>query len=151
MRSVLAAAAALGLAAAASAQEPQGGIAFRDPLNNEPLQFKHKPDQAITPAVERFRQTGESPYVGDAAATEAGQKVYDRLCQACHLKDGTGRIGASLVDDQWRHARDRIDVGMFEIIYAGGAGAMQAFGNRLTQDEILKVIAYIHKLRAQRR
>jgi cytochrome c-L len=37
---------------------------------------------------------------------------------------------------------------MFEIIYAGGAGAMQAFGRRLGQDEILKVMAYVSALAA---
>ena len=39
------------------------------------------------------------------------------------------------------------DVGTFEIVYGGGAGAMQAFGDRLTQEEILKIMAYIDSLK----
>lgn len=34
-----------------------------------------------------------------------------------------------------------------EVIYAGGTGAMQAFGNRLTQEEILKIMAFVGTLR----
>ena len=39
------------------------------------------------------------------------------------------------------------DVGLFEVIYGGATGAMQAFGNRLTQDEILKMMAFIDSLK----
>ena len=39
------------------------------------------------------------------------------------------------------------DVGMFEVIYGGASGAMQAFGNRLTQDEILKMMAFIDSIK----
>ena len=43
-------------------------------------------------------------------------------------------------------SRTATDQGKFEIIYAGGAGAMQAFGDRLDQDEILKLIAFVDTL-----
>jgi cytochrome c-L len=39
---------------------------------------------------------------------------------------------------------------MFEVIYGGGSGAMQAFGNRLTQEEILKVMAFVDTLKKAR-
>jgi len=39
------------------------------------------------------------------------------------------------------------DVGTFEVIYGGGTGAMQAFGDRLTQEEILKIMAFIDSLK----
>jgi cytochrome c-L len=86
---------------------------------------------------------------GDRQAIAEGERIYDRWCQACHLPDGTGRIGPSLADDTWSHPRTGTDVGQFEIIYAGGAGAMQAFGNRLDQDEILKVIAFLETLQKE--
>jgi hypothetical protein len=31
----------------------------------------------------------------------------------------------------------------FEVIFGGAAGAMQPFSKRMTQDEFLKVIAYL--------
>jgi hypothetical protein len=36
---------------------------------------------------------------------------------------------------------------MFEIIYGGAAGAMQAFGDRMDQDEILRLMAFTETLR----
>ena len=79
-------------------------------------------------------------------AIAAGKKIYKRYCRACHLPDGTGRIGPNLVDGKWKYERTGNDVGKFEIIYAGGAGAMQAFGRRMDQDDILKVMAYLEVL-----
>ena len=36
---------------------------------------------------------------------------------------------------------------MFEVIYGGAAGAMGGCKGRLTQDEILKVIAYVRSVK----
>ena len=123
------------------------GIAFLNALDNSPLEFKYRTDQTITEVVEVFHKTGENPYAGNADAIADGQKVYKKLCQSCHLKDGKGRIGPNLTDDQWKRARTGTDVGRFEIIYGGGAGAMQAFGRRIDQDDILKVMAFIDTFR----
>ncbi len=120
---------------------------FRHALDNKPLEFSYRPDQTLTPAVKQFHQTGENPYAGDSAMIAEGQKIYKKICQACHLKDGTGRIGPDLTDDKWNYPRTDTDVGQFEIIYAGGAGAMQPFGRKIDQDDILKVMAFIDTLR----
>ena len=125
----------------------EDGVQFLDPLTNEPLEIDLPPN--APEAVEQFHATGENPYAGDEAAIAEGERVYDRWCQACHLPDGSGRIGPNLNDDQWKYARTGTDVGQFEIIYAGGAGAMQAFGTRLDQDEILKVIAFVETLQTE--
>jgi len=124
-----------------------GEIVFRHVLDDEPIEFKYRTDQTITPAVEQFHATGVNAYDGDEAVIVEGKKIWDKLCVACHLKDGTGRIGPNLVDDQWKYPRVAEDVGRFEIIYAGGAGAMQAFGRRIDQDDILKVMTYLKTLR----
>jgi cytochrome c-L len=126
-----------------------GEITFLNALDDSPLEFKYRPDQTITPAVEAFKKTGENPYSGDAVAIAAGEKVYKKNCQACHLKDGSGRIGPNLTDEEWKRARTHTDVGRFEIIYGGGPGAMQPLGRRIDQDDILKVMAYIDTFRAK--
>ena len=158
---VLAAGPALSQQAAVDGGEPAGppqadaqvergegeDIAFRTVIGDKPIAFDMRPDQAITPAVEEFHRTGVNPYAGDEAAMAEGKKVYAQFCQMCHLPTGEGRIGPSLTDDQWNHPRLDTEVGRFEIIYAGGAGAMQAFGRRIDQDEILKVMAYIDSFR----
>lgn len=126
-----------------------GGIEFLSALTNKPLEFTFRAEQAITPAVEEFHATGINPYAGDEAVIAEGQKIYRKLCQACHLKDGTGRTGPDLTDEKWSRARTDTEVGRFEIIYGGGPGAMQAFGRRIDQDDILKVMAYIDTFRVK--
>ena len=142
-------AAALVLTGAAQAAEDSpeknadGTVVFRHVLDNSPIAFEYRKDQEITPQVAEFHKTGENPYRGDEEAMAEGKKLYAKLCQACHLKDGTGRIGPNLTDTEWRYERVATDVGKFEIIYAGGAGAMQPFGRRIDQDDILKAMAYL--------
>lgn len=133
----------------AETENGENGIVFRHVLDNSPIEFEFKPDQEITEAVETFHQTAKNPYDGNEEAIADGKELYGRLCVACHLKDGTGRIGPNLVDDKYGYDRIATDKGQFEIIYAGGAGAMQAFGRRITQDEILRVMAYLDELRAE--
>jgi cytochrome c-L len=134
------------LIVAATERTPaEDAVQFLDPLNDEPLEI---PRKDITSAVAQFHETGENPYAGDEQVIAEGQKLYARWCQACHLPDGTGRIGPSLVDARWKYERTGTDIGKFEIIYAGGAGAMQAFGQRLSQDEILQLIAFLDSLQA---
>ena len=121
-------------------------IEFLHALDNQPIEFKFRPQQTLTPAVEEFHRTAENPYRGDEQAIAGGKKIYSKYCKSCHLKDGSGRIGPSLVDSRWKYPRTGTDRGKFEIIYAGGAGAMQAFGRRMDQDDILKVMAYLEVL-----
>jgi cytochrome c-L len=57
-------------------------------------------------------------------------------------------MGPSLVDQVYSNKRANTDVGMFEIIHSGASGAMRSFAERgIKQDEILKIIAYIHTLK----
>lgn len=127
-------------------RDAEGNIVFRHALDDEPIELDMRSSQEITPQVEEFHQTGENPYSGDEEAIAAGKKTYGQICAACHLPDGTGRIGPSLIDGTSKHPRVGTDIGNFEIIYAGGAGAMQAFGQRIDQDQILKVMAYLETL-----
>jgi cytochrome c-L len=130
-------------------RDAEGNIVFLHALDNQPIEFNLRPEQEITPAVEQFHKTAENAYSDDPDAIAAGKQIYARLCQACHLADGSGRIGPSLTDNEGARARTGTERGRFEIIYAGGAGAMQAFGQRLDQDEILQVMAYLEVLREQ--
>ena len=129
-------------------RKPDGTIQFRLALDNSPLELDYRPEQTITPAVAEFQRTGQNPYRGDPEAIAAGKAVWQKWCRACHLDDGTGRIGPNLVDDQVHYQRVATDVGRFEVIYAGGAGAMQAFGKRVDQDTILALMAYLAELQA---
>lgn len=131
------------LATAATA----GDVTYRHVLDGSPLDIPTTGDD-LTDAVKSFHETGDNPYVGEAAALEDGKQIYEQYCQACHMPDGSGRIGPSFLDGEWAYESTATMRGRFAIVYAGGAGAMQNFDGRLSQDQILRVLAYIEKLRA---
>jgi len=122
-------------------------LAFTHVLTGDPLTVL-RPDEEITPAVNTFHCTGENPYNGDETAIAEGKKLFG-LCAGCHMPDGTGRMGPNIVDDAHKYERVATAHGEFEVIYGGAAGAMQSFGTRFDQDEILKIMAYVGMLAAK--
>ena len=132
-----------GLMSARSA-EP---VVFRT-LDNVPLEVVAGPDEVETEAVRAFKQTGHNAYRGNEAGVTEGKSLYEAHCQRCHKPGAAGGVGPSLVGDDYTYARVATDVGMFEVIYGGASGEMQAFSKRgLTQDQILMIIAYVRSLR----
>jgi len=131
------------VAAVQAAGTPQ----FTSPLDNSPLEIKLLPGEKTTEDVQKFYDTGEDPYKGDAQAVAQGKELYETYCQACHMPDGSGRIGPSLIGDTHHYPRFTTDKGMFEIVYGGATGAMQPMGKRLTQDQILHIMAYVRSLK----
>jgi cytochrome c-L len=134
---------------AASLAPSLAAIEFKNALDDAPLDVAPEPGETVTDAVKQFHETGVNAYDGDAEAIASGKSLYKSNCQLCHsdnLKGGA--FGApSLIDDQVRHPRVVDDIGMFEVIYGGGAGAMAGFKGRLTQDQILKVIAFVDSMK----
>ena len=128
--------------------EAAAEVVFHHALDNSVLDVKPRPNEVVTDAVKEFLATGKSPYDGQEKALADGKKIYGSNCQSCHLPDGTGRIGPSLVGDKWIRERAATDVGMFEIVYGGAFGAKQSFARRgMSMDDMLKVIAYVRSLK----
>lgn len=135
---------------AGETEAPAEPLTFTHALDDSPLDvLTPRPGETFTAEVEQFHVTGDNPYRGDEAAIADGRALYNRWCQACHLPDGSGRIGPRLTDDDWVRPRAATDKGMFEVIFGGAAGAMQAFSVRMDQDEILRLMAFLDTLRAQ--
>jgi cytochrome c-L len=118
-------------------------ITFHHVLDGSPLDVSAKPGEAFSEAVIKFHRTGENPYSVDNEALDQGKDLYTSICQTCHMPDGSGRIGPSLVDRRHQYPQIATDVGLFEVVFGGAAGAMQPFSKRLSQDQILKVMAYV--------
>lgn len=127
--------------------QAQAPIQFRSAFDDSPLNVQPKPGEAFSDAVKEFHTKGRNRYRDDANALTQGKALYNSWCQGCHLPDGSGRIGPSLIGDSFTYDRVSSDVGMFEVIYGGAAGAMQPFSKRISQDEILKIIAYVRSLK----
>jgi cytochrome c-L len=130
------------LAAPALSQEQE----FHHVFDNSKLDVSAKPSEQFTDAVKEFHRTGQNPYSGKPEAIGEGKKLYDEICSACHLPDGAGGMGAQLNGPQHIYPRISTDKGLFEVVFGGAAGAMQPFGLRMTQDQILEVMAYVRTL-----
>jgi cytochrome c-L len=143
----VAAALALVVAGALAPGPLAAAVALRHIAFGTPLDATPRSDEVVTPAVARFQETGQNPYVGDAAARLDGKRLYETWCQSCHMPDGSGRIGPSLIGAQHIYERTATDVGLFEAVFGGALGAMQSFRDRMTQDEILRLNAYVRSLR----
>jgi cytochrome c-L len=139
---LLAAVLTVGAAALVLAQD----ITFRHVFDKSPLDVRPKAGEVLTDQVKEFRKSGQNPYNGKADAVAHGKKLYSDFCESCHLPDGSGRMGPSLIEDYHVHDEIKTDVGLFEVVFGGAAGAMQPFSKRMTQDEILKVMAYLRTL-----
>lgn len=160
----LATALVIGLATAPAQSENQAAdnqAADNQAVVGEPLEFTHALDdeplevytpregEEFTAAVEEFHLSGDNPYGGVEEAIAEGQEFFNRNCRACHGVEGAGGMGPPLNDEEYRRERAANDKGKFEIIYGGSAGAMQPFGNRLNQDEILRIMAFIDTFDAE--
>jgi cytochrome c-L len=132
---------------AASLAPSFAAIEFKKALNDKPLDVTPPDGETVTDAVKDFHETGKNVYDANADAVAAGQELFNDNCQVCHGKLGEGHMCPSLVDDEFIYPRVANDVGMFEVIYGGASGAMRAFKGRLTQDQILHVIAYVRSLK----
>ena len=119
---------------------------FHHVFDNSKLDVSAKPNGPFTDAVREFHRTAQNPYNGKPEAIEEGKKLYDETCSACHLSDGAGGMGAKLNGPQHLYPRVTTDKGLFEVVFGGAAGAMQPFGLRMSQDQILKAMAYVRTL-----
>lgn len=86
-----------------------------------------------------------NPYTGNPQAIEEGMKLFRKWgCFGCHGTQAGGGMGPSLVDTQWRYGGD--DASVFETIQKGRPGGMPAWGDKLSDDEIWKIIAWLRSM-----
>jgi cytochrome c oxidase cbb3-type subunit 3 len=66
------------------------------------------------------------------------------VCAACHLPDGRGLVGPSLIDPYWKYGHD--DTTLFETVSKGRPAGMPAWASQLGDEKIWKVLAYMETL-----
>jgi cytochrome c-L len=133
----------------ADAEETSTPPTFTQTFSGEPLDVTPPPGEVATEATTHFLQTAENRYAGDTAAINKGSELFLKQCAVCHGISATGRMGPNLIDDDYVYEKNNTDKGVFETIYGGAAGLMAPLKGRITQDEILKTMAYLSSLKAK--
>jgi len=83
----------------------------------------------------------------DPVIAEAGKARYDMFCVACHGPDGSGQpmLGApALNNEMWLYGNSRLRIE--ESIRHGRTGQMPAFAQRLGEDKVHILSAYVKSL-----
>jgi len=78
----------------------------------------------------------------DDASLAEGQKTWESICAACHLKDGGGLVGPNMTDNYWIHGntvQDLYDIVTNGVIEKG----MLSYKQQLTDKQRLEVVCYI--------
>ena len=78
---------------------------------------------------------------------EAGQQVYQNICQACHQPDGRGqdRLAPPLVGSELALASPGIPVRILLNGKEGAVGLMPPVGGVLSDDQIASVLTYVRR------
>jgi cytochrome c oxidase cbb3-type subunit 3 len=123
--------------AAATAQQPQWGSA---------APFVQHPDN-IQPglALNRPFMTVVNPYEGNAQRLAEGAQLFITYnCMDCHGAEGSGAMGPSLQDGRWHFGGTNGEV--FQSIYEGRPDGMPAFGGRLSDADIWRLVTYVRSV-----
>jgi cytochrome c oxidase cbb3-type subunit 3 len=83
----------------------------------------------------------------DAVALNQGRTYFTRYnCAGCHGGHAGGGMGPSLRDGRWRYGKE--DIQIFGSIAEGRGLGMPAWGTKLPDEQIWKLVAYIKSLRS---
>jgi mono/diheme cytochrome c family protein len=82
------------------------------------------------------------PVVAKPAAPDPGAKVYEELCQACHMANAMGAVGAGKITALAKNPN--LESADYPItVVTGGKGAMPWFRGSLTDQQIADVINHV--------
>lgn len=88
----------------------------------------------------------KNPYSGDNVALVEGRRLFVWYnCAGCHGGHGGGGMGPSLRNPVWRYGGD--DPHIFASIAEGRGQGMPAWGTKIPEDQIWKLVAYIRSMR----
>jgi cytochrome c oxidase cbb3-type subunit 3 len=135
----------------ARAQQPTSRDTVRPPASRVPAQsavgFVDHPQYIqlgrTAPNPNALRLT--NPFDADPQVRAVGSQLYHSYnCVDCHGMDGSGAMGPSLADGRWRFGGTPSEV--FESIYQGRPDGMPAWGGRISDADIWRLVAYVRSL-----
>lgn len=85
------------------------------------------------------------PYSKDPVALQEGHRLFGWYnCSGCHGVHGGGGMGPSLRDATWIYGNS--DAQILDTLIHGRSKGMPAWGNKIPEDQMWKLIAYIHSM-----
>ena len=85
-----------------------------------------------------------SPYQHNAYAIGEGKRLYSVFnCAGCHAHGGGG-MGPALMDDQWIYGSRPENV--FNTIVEGRPNGMPSWRNKITDDQVWYLVAYVQSM-----
>jgi cytochrome c oxidase cbb3-type subunit 3 len=102
------------------------------------------PGSALIPGGAAREVTLHNPYWRDPDAIRDGERLYGWYnCSGCHAGGGGG-MGPPLMDDQWIYGNRPAN--LYDVIVEGRPAGMPAFGGKIPDDQIWKIIAFIESM-----
>ena len=89
-------------------------------------------------------ETDVNPMAGNAAATAAGKRLYDSVCQSCHGAEARGDRAPALATGIFR--RGSADGQLFLNIRNGVTGTGMPAFSQFTADQVWQLVTYIRSL-----
>lgn len=86
-----------------------------------------------------------NPYIGNAGAVQDGRRLFNAYnCSGCHSGYAGGGMGSNLRDSIWIYGAS--DADLFATIAVGRPNGMPAWGGRIPEDQIWRIVAYLRTL-----
>lgn len=90
-------------------------------------------------AQEHTPERDKNPFAGKPEAVEAGKRLYEQACQACHGTDRAPALSGAM-------KRGNLDGEIFLNIRNGIRGTQMPAFSRLTADQVWQLVSYIRSL-----
>ena len=110
------------------------------------IKLKEAQSQAQTQTSTQKPEVSESELLAlleDPAALAEGGEIFGEQCALCHGESGEGMIGPNLIDNYWLHGKGKIS----DIVVSISSGipdkGMAAWEERIPEEQILHIAAYI--------
>lgn len=127
----------------------QGAGGSERPVRGRSMPAADSTDRAagVNPGIHPAVVLGElrNPYTGDRSAIATGQVLFNAMnCAGCHSGYAGGGMGPSLRDSTWIYGNS--DAQIYSTIVEGRPNGMPAWGAKLPEEQIWKIIAYLRTL-----
>ena len=101
----------------------------------------------LFPGGQPLPEPNESPFQKNAYGTAEGKRLFDQYnCTGCHSHGGGG-MGPALMDDTWIYGSEPANI--FESIVEGRPNGMPAWRNKIPDQQVWEIVAYVQSMIGQ--